>query len=62
MQHEKIDGNLPATGGHAGTNCMRLAVTQVQFVCLHSLGSWGATLACGVGGGDPIKKKGQILW
>ncbi len=29
----KIDGNLPATGGHTGTICMRLAATQEQFAC-----------------------------
>jgi hypothetical protein len=29
----KIDGNLPASGGHLGTICMRLAVTRVQFAC-----------------------------
>jgi hypothetical protein len=29
----KIDGNLHVTGGHAGTNCMRLEATQVQFAC-----------------------------
>jgi hypothetical protein len=27
----KIDGNLHATGGHAGTICMRLVATRVQF-------------------------------
>jgi hypothetical protein len=25
----KIDGNLHATGGHAGTICMRLAATRL---------------------------------
>ncbi len=29
----KTDGNLPATGGHAGTICMRLAATRVQYEC-----------------------------
>ncbi len=29
----KIDWNLPATGNHAGTICMRLAATRVQFEC-----------------------------
>ncbi len=28
----KIDGNLPATGGHMGTIWMRLAASRVQFV------------------------------
>ncbi len=29
----KIDQSLHATGGHAGTICMRLAATRVQFAC-----------------------------
>jgi hypothetical protein len=29
----KIHGNLPATGRHAGTICMRLAATRLQFEC-----------------------------
>ncbi len=35
MQHNKnkINGTLPATGGHAGTICMRLVATRVQFKC-----------------------------
>ncbi len=27
----KTDGNLPATGGHAGTICMRLAASRMLF-------------------------------
>jgi hypothetical protein len=29
----KIDGNLPATGGHAGAICMQLAAKRAQFAC-----------------------------
>jgi hypothetical protein len=29
----KIGRNLHATGGHAGTICMRMAATGVQFAC-----------------------------
>jgi hypothetical protein len=29
----EIDQNLHATGGHAGTVCMPLAATRVQFGC-----------------------------
>ncbi len=30
----KNEGNLHATGGYAGTTCMQLAATQVQFACV----------------------------
>jgi hypothetical protein len=32
MQNEKIDRNLPATGGHPGTICMRLATSRMLFL------------------------------
>jgi hypothetical protein len=32
-KRKKIYGNLPTTGGHAGSICMRLTANRVQFEC-----------------------------